>query len=117
MQEYVGGYDDWLRQRAEIKEALPREVKGKKEKQPREKSKLSFKELKEREELPCKIEKMEKEKAILMELLNSPDLYKTNNPARLLDINNQLAVLEADLETAYNRWDELEELATKFAGI
>jgi len=117
MQEYVGGYDDWLRQRAEIKEALPREVKGKKEKQPREKSKLSFKELKEREELPCKIEKMEKEKAILMELLNSPDLYKTNNPARLLDINNQLAVLEANLETAYNRWDELEELATKFAGI
>lgn len=116
LQEYVGGYDDWLRQRAEIKEAVPKEAKAKKEKQPKEKSKLSFKEIKEREELPRKIEKMEKEKSELMELLNSPDLYKTNNPARVLDINNQLAVLEVDLETAYTRWDELEELAAKFAG-
>jgi ATP-binding cassette subfamily F protein uup len=115
LQEYVGGYDDWLRQRAEIKEAVPKEEKTKKEKQPKEKSKLSFKEIKEREELPRKIEKMEKEKSELMELLNSPDLYKTNNPARILDINNQLSVLEADLETAYDRWDELEELAAKFA--
>ncbi|PKN85715.1 MAG: hypothetical protein CVU51_08415 [Deltaproteobacteria bacterium HGW-Deltaproteobacteria-1] len=115
LQEYVGGYDDWLRQRAEIKGGVPKEVKTKKEKQPKEKSKLSFKEIKEREELPRKIEKMEKEKSELMELLNSPDLYKTNNPARVLDINNQLSVLEADLETAYDRWDELEELAAKFA--
>jgi len=115
LQEYVGGYDDWLRQRAEIKEAVPKEVKAKKEKQPKEKSKLSFKEIKEREELPRKIEKMEKEKSELMELLNSPDLYKTNNPARVLDINNQLSVLEADLEAAYDRWDELEELSAKFA--
>ncbi len=115
MQEYVGGYDDWLRQRAEIKETLPKEVKGKKEKQPRDKSKLSFKEIKEREELPRRIEKMEKTKAGLMELLNSPDLYKTNNPTRVLDVNNQLAALEIDLETAYNRWDELEEMAAKFA--
>ncbi len=116
MEEYVGGYDDWLRQRAEIKGALPKEVKAKKEKQPREKSKLSFKETQELAWLPSKIEKMEKTKADLMELLNSPDLYKTNNPTRVLDINNQLAALEADLVTAYSRWDELEELAAKFAG-
>ena len=117
LQEYIGGYDDWLRQRAEMKEtsrAEPKEVKTRREKQPKEKSKLSFKEAHEIEELPRKIEKMEKTKAELMELLNSPDLYKTNNPARVLNINNQLAALEADLEIAYDRWDELEELVAGF---
>jgi len=115
LQEYVGGYDDWLRQRAEIKEAAPKEAKAKREKQPKEKSKLSFKETQEREELPRKIEKMEKAKEALMALLNSPDLYKTNNPSRVLDVNNQLAALETEMTAAYDRWDELEELAAKFA--
>ena len=119
LQEYVGGYDDWLRQRNNIKapsKVALKESKAKKEKQPREKSKLSFKETRELEELPLKIEKMEREKAELMQLLNSADLYKTNNPARVLDVNNRLAALEADLEAIYTRWDELEEMAAKFAG-
>jgi len=118
LQEYVGGYDDWLRQRAQVKEAskaAPKEAKTKKEKQPKEKSKLSFRETRELEELPLKIEKMEKEKTELVELLNSADLYKTNNPARVLDVNTRLTQLDADLEIAYSRWDELEELAEKFA--
>jgi ATP-binding cassette subfamily F protein uup len=118
LQEYVGGYDDWLRQRACVNtqsKPAAKETKAKKEKQPKEKSKLSFKETKELEELPQKIEKMEKEKEQLVELLNSADLYKTNNPSRVLDVNNQLAALEANLEKAYARWDELEEMAAKFS--
>ena len=117
LQEYVGGYDDWLRQRADVSsqpKAAAKEMKAKKEKQPKEKSKLSFKETKELEELPRKIEKMEKEKEQLVELLNSADLYKTNNPSRVLDVNHQLTALDAALETAYARWDELEEMAAKF---
>jgi ATP-binding cassette subfamily F protein uup len=117
LQEYVGGYDDWLRQRADVNtqpKPAGKETKTKKEKQPKEKSKLSFKETKELEELPRKIEKMEKEKEQLVELLNSADLYKTNNPSRVLDVNHQLTALEAALETAYARWDELEEMAAKF---
>lgn len=116
--EYIGGYDDWLRQRAEIKKvskAVPKEAKDKREKQPKEKSKLTFKETQELAELPRKIEKMEKAKEELVELLNSPDLYKTNNPARILGVNSQLAALAVDLEIAYCRWDELEEMAAKFA--
>ena len=117
LQEFIGGYDDWLRQRGEEKEAskaAPKEVRAKKEKQLKEKSKLSFKETQEREALPRSIEKMEKAKAELVELLNSADLYKTNNPSRILDVNSRLAALDADLEAAYNRWDELEELAAKY---
>ena len=120
LQEYVGGYDDWLWQRAEIKEtskAAPKEAKTKREKQPKEKSKLSFKETQELEELPRKIEMMEKAKAELMELLNSPNLYNTNNPSRVMAVNTKLTTLEADLTVAYDRWDELEELAAKFATL
>ena len=118
LQEYVGGYDDWLRQRAAAStqpKAAAKEMKAKKEKQPKEKSKLSFKETKELEELPRKIEKLEKEKEQLVELLNSADLYKTNNPSRVLDVNHQLTALDTDLERAYARWDELEELAARFS--
>jgi ATP-binding cassette subfamily F protein uup len=117
LQEYIGGYDDWLRQRVAIKEtskAVPKEAKAKREKQPREKSKLSFKETQEREELPQKIEKMEQAKSELLELLNSPDFYKTNNPAQVMAVNTKLEVMEADLTVAYTRWNELEELAASF---
>jgi ATP-binding cassette subfamily F protein uup len=118
LQEFVGGYDDWQRQRDDgiaPSKAVSKEAKPKKERQPKEKSKLSFRETKELEDLPQGIEKMEKEKAELLELLNSPDLYKINNPARALDVNNRLAALETDLTAAYDRWDELEELAEKFS--
>jgi hypothetical protein len=57
---------------------------------------------------------MEKEKAQLLALLNSADLYKTNNPARVLDVNARLEQLETKMTAAYDRWDELEELAAKF---
>jgi ATP-binding cassette subfamily F protein uup len=118
LQEYVGGYDDWLRQCAAIEDSsktAPRKAKAKKEKQLREKSKLSFKETQELEALPPKIEKMEKAKAEFMKLLNSPDLYKSSNPARVLNVNHQLTVLEVELTAAYDRWDELEEMAARFA--
>lgn len=120
LQEYVGGYDDWLRQRAAIEDsskAAPKKAKAVKEKQIREKRKLSFKETQELEALPPRIEKMEKAKAEFMKLLNSPDLYKNGNPARVLDVNNQLTVLETELTAAYDRWDELEEMAARFANM
>lgn len=117
LQEYVGGYDDWRRQCAAIEDsskATPKKAKAKKEKQLREKRKLSFKETQELETLPGAIEKMEKTKTELLDLLNSHDLYKTNNPARVLDVNNQLTVLEAELTAAYDRWEGLEEMAARF---
>ncbi|MCK7503448.1 MAG: ABC transporter C-terminal domain-containing protein [Desulfobacterales bacterium] len=61
------------------------------------------------------MKRWKKQKRSFMDLLNSQDLYKTNNPARVLDVNNQLTVLEAELTAAYDRWDELEEMAARFA--
>jgi ATP-binding cassette subfamily F protein uup len=113
LQEYVGGYDDWLRQRVEIKETS-KEAKTKREKQPKEKSKLSFKETRELEDLPQKIEEMEQAKLELLELLNSPDFYKTNHPDQVMAVHTKLEIMEADLTVAYTRWNELEELAAIF---
>ena len=113
LQEYVGGYDDWLRQRVEIKETS-KEAKTKREKQPKEKSKLSFKETRELEDLPQKIEEMEQAKTELLELLNSPDFYKTNHPDQVMAVHTKLEIMEADLTVAYTRWNELEELAAIF---
>ncbi len=116
--EYIGGYDDWVRQKSASRDASKTPsaaVKLKKEKPPKEKSKLSFKEIREREALPVSIERMEKTKAELLERLNSPDLYKTNDPKRLLDLNDRLTSLETELETAYERWDALEEMAQKYS--
>lgn len=115
--EYVGGYDDWIRQRGQIKEKpAVKEGKAVKDKQPKAKTKLSYKETRELEELPQKIEALEKEKAERMELLNSPDFYKSHDHARVIQINASLEELEKKLEEAYNRWSELEEMAAKFGG-
>ncbi|MBN2178597.1 MAG: ATP-binding cassette domain-containing protein [Deltaproteobacteria bacterium] len=114
LQEYVGGYDDWLRQRNksdDLSHAAPKELKAKRGKPPREKRKLSFNEMRELEALPQKIEEMEKAKSELLELLNSPDFYKNHDHVRMTTVNTKLETLEADLTLAYARWDELEELA------
>jgi ATP-binding cassette subfamily F protein uup len=116
LQEYVGGYDDWLRQRNksdDLSHAAPKELKAKRGKPPREKRKLSFNEMRELEALPQKIEEMEKAKSELLELLNSPDFYKNHDHVRMTAVNTKLEALEADLTLAYSRWDELEELVTR----
>jgi ATP-binding cassette subfamily F protein uup len=118
LREYVGGYDDWIRQRdADTGQAKtePKDKTVKPEKRPREKSKLSFKETRELEELPRQIHVLETQKNELISVLNSPEFYKKNNAAQVQAVNGQLETLEAKLSDAYRRWDELETLAEKFS--
>jgi len=119
LQEYVGGYDDWLRQRAAQDEPLktaPGEPKQKKGKPPREKQKLSYKETRELAELPLRIEALEQEKERLLETLNSPAFYSGGNADEIKRASDRLEALEEELDGAYGRWDELESLAAKFSG-
>lgn len=113
LQEYVGGYDDWLRQRAVQDEPLKTTAKQKKEKPPREKQKLSYKETRELQELPLIIEALEQEKERLLETLNSPSFYVSRDTDEINRANNRLKALEEELDGAYGRWDELESLAAK----
>ena len=119
LQEYVGGYDDWLRQRTEQDEpskAAPGEQKQKKGKPPKEKQKLSYKETRELAELPLQIEALEQEKERLLETLNSPAFYVNRDAVEIKAASDRLKDLEQELDGAYGRWDELEGLAAKFSG-
>jgi ATP-binding cassette subfamily F protein uup len=114
LQEYIGGYDDWLRQRTESNEtlpAVPKDEKTKKERSAAGKRKLTYRETREREELPRKIEILEEEKQQLITKINSPEFYARTDTAQVIETNKRLESLERELDCAYQRWDELEELA------
>ncbi|MEM6645373.1 MAG: ATP-binding cassette domain-containing protein, partial [Bacteroidota bacterium] len=112
--EYIGGYDDWLRQRPAPRAAAePTLVKPKAAKpkpQAEKPRRLSFKEKRELEALPAQIETLEAEQAEHFATLGNPAFYQSE-PERATDIQQRLAAIEAELETAYTRWEELETLA------
>jgi ATP-binding cassette subfamily F protein uup len=116
LREYVGGYDDWLRQRTRPIEPLTtvlREEQSKKVNAPKEKRKLSFKENRELQELPKNIETLEEEKQQLHDQLNTPAFYAQNDTMKIRKASDRLSALETELNAAYHRWNELEDLATK----
>lgn len=113
VREYAGGYDDWLSQRQAapgakpVKSAKPAKPKQKPQKdQPR---KLSFNEKRELAQLPETIETLEAEQAELHQKVADPELYASNAKAAA-DIAKRLEAIEAELESAYARWEELEAL-------
>jgi ATP-binding cassette subfamily F protein uup len=69
------------------------------------KSKLSFKEKKEFEELGAKIEVLEKEKEILAQELSQPNLDRQ----RVITASQRLGELGKEIETKSVRWLELSE--------
>ncbi len=109
VEEYVGGYDDWLRQRPQpvtVEEiAKPAKEKPQKER-PR---KITFKERQELAELPRRIEALEAEQAGLHETMADPGFYREAGE-KVAVAKARLETLEAELETAYARWGELEAL-------
>ena len=116
VREYVGGYEDWLRQRPPPATASPKTpevapppatktagVQGK-----RPSAKLSFKECRELEGLPARIEALEAEQESLHDRLADPALYQGDGSA-VAAAKGRLAALESELASAYARWEELEE--------
>jgi len=110
VREYVGGYDDWLRQRQasvieSVKEKPVNRGKPKKER-PR---KLTFREKHELEKLPLRIETLETEIAELHEKIADPEFYRTAGAA-VAAVNARLEEIERELATTYSRWEELDAL-------
>jgi ABC transport system ATP-binding/permease protein len=123
--DYVGGYDDWLRQRTTdpwanvgktntpnaappappavaqptVAATAPTPVKKTK--------KLGYKEQRELEMLPALIEKLETEQEALVAKIGDPNFYQqeastvTAAQARMVDLENELL-------KAYARWEELD---------
>ena len=108
--EYVGGYDDWLRQRPQPVTSVPKETARQREKTPVEPRprKLTFKEQKELDALPGQITELEKELQMLHEQMSGPDYYR-RAPDTLKADRERLEQLPVELEKLYDRWAELEE--------
>ena len=107
IKEYVGGYDDYLRQRPQ---PVAKRENVKKEKgaslRPR---KLTFKERRELETLPTHIETLEEERQSLYDRMADPTFYQGDSP-QVAAARDRLATLEKELTAAYQRWEELESV-------
>ena len=116
--EYEGGYEDWKRQRergrvdlrppsppAAPAAAASATVASRPAAAPR---KLSYKEQRELDELPERIDALEAEQKQLSEQLGSAELYQTA-PQRAAELNARYAVIEAELMQCLERWSALSE--------
>jgi ATP-binding cassette subfamily F protein uup len=112
--EYVGGYSDWLRQRpvasAPVVRSTTTAVTTPAPAAPTPapaKRKLSYKDARELEQLPARIEALEHRVAELTGQMNDPAFFQRDHAA-VAAHNDQIAAAQAELETAYARWSELE---------
>ena len=115
VEEFFGGYSDWLRQRSSAPPATatskpPIDTKPKPATATKPRAgqrKPSFKEQRELDELPKRIEGLEKEREQLHARLADPKSYE-NKPDTLAEISARLDAIEAELAQAYARWEALE---------
>ena len=108
--EYVGGYEDWLRQRPDatpIAAAKPSRPRPEKTTAARPR-RIGFKEKRELATLPEKIERLEAEKQGLFTLMASPGFYARRY--EMVQAKQRIAAVDVEIQSAYARWMELERL-------
>lgn len=112
--EYVGGYDDWLLQsqrKIEVS-AVPVKIAEKKAASGPQKEKsrrLTFKEQKELETLPKRIEHLETEQQQIIAVMADPAFYRESGN-RVTETKARLEAVEKELVESYARWEALEAL-------
>jgi ATP-binding cassette subfamily F protein uup len=116
VREYVGGYEDWQRQRADAAVPATVQLREARDTRPQQavkgqradgKVRLSFKEQRELEALPARIESIEQQIRDVEAQLSSPDFYR--GPASDVQAAaDRLPRLQQELDEAYVRWHELE---------
>jgi len=119
--EYEGGYEDWKmqRDRAQALRAQAAKAARAKDTPPAAKSvaaapapaaakprKLSYKEQRELDELPARIEKLEAEQVSLATLLADADAY-TRDPKGVAAAQARVALIDDELLVAMERWEVL----------
>ena len=122
VQEYVGGYEDWQRQStnppvvtkqpsgaAKPSSGVAKEPSGSKTKTTA-KAKRSFKEEKEYAALPKRMAALEAEQQQLQATMARPEFYKDGADA-IKKTMERVAVVEAELLAAMERWDVLDSIA------
>jgi ATP-binding cassette subfamily F protein uup len=102
--EYVGGYQDWLRQRPGNDAVVEQAPTSQKPPRPSSKQRSQQNELRT---LPGKIEKLEEKVEAFQQRFGDADYYQ-QDPELIRDEQQQLQVLESDLAVLYQRWEALE---------
>lgn len=114
--EYVGGYEDWLRQRPaplapsvekNDKNAIMVKVEKATEAPVKPRTKLSYKEQRELDNLPNQINALEKEQQAIMQQLSDSNVYR-EQPEQVKMLNLRYAHIETQLLTLLERWEILE---------
>ncbi|MES9873360.1 MAG: ATP-binding cassette domain-containing protein [Candidatus Sedimenticola sp. 6PFRAG7] len=110
--EYVGGYDDWLRQRQPANAPKPlaaSQAKSKTEKPKPKPKKLSYKDQRELEALPKRIEELENTLDELQNQMAAPAFYQQGGDA-IAEAKAKVESAEAELSEAFERWESLEAM-------
>ena len=111
LREFVGDYDAWRKEHLAETDSKSVPAKPEKTKPPvsvepiPSKKKLSYKETRELEALPQRIEDLENEQKMLAEKLNDPDFYRDHTAVQAT--NARIAEIEDELFHALERWEEL----------
>ncbi|MDH5190851.1 MAG: ATP-binding cassette domain-containing protein [Gammaproteobacteria bacterium] len=112
-EEYVGGYEDMLRQRIT---PMPTEnnlkIRKKEQvyEQPKQsKKKLSYKETRELEKLPTLIEKLETEQNELQKKISSSEFYQQEKNT-ITETLERIEEVNSELEHAFQRWEYLDNI-------
>ncbi len=123
--EYVGGWDDYLRQSRDAglgarrlqpdqgsvrRQPDQRGVRRQPDRKPRPR-KLSYKEQRELDALPAHIEALEAEQERLQHEAGSPEFYK-EPPGHIAGVLARIDEIARELEAALARWMDLEDTAT-----
>ncbi|MEZ9996967.1 ABC transporter ATP-binding protein [Vibrio lentus] len=119
VEEFVGGYHDAQKQRAQALEYRQAEKPAKAEKVVEETpktapvkakpKKLSYKLQRELETLPLRLEELETEIETLQQEVNDPDFF-SKSVEQTQPVLDKLSAVEQELEVAFERWEELEAL-------
>ncbi|HEY4998776.1 MAG TPA: ATP-binding cassette domain-containing protein, partial [Usitatibacter sp.] len=109
--EYAGGYTDWQRARTaasrETAVDVPKKGQPAETAAPRRKAKLSYKDARELEELPAKLEALEREQADIGRKLADPAIYQ-DRAVDVKALNARLEAIDAELTRLLARWEALE---------
>ena len=105
IEQYNGGYDDYILQKDDIKKSKPSGHQSVKFKPKKSSQKLSYNDQQLLKSLPGNIEDLENEISMAQKLLSDPDFYQ-NPDAQNLTIN--LKSMEQELEQLYEKWSELD---------
>jgi ATP-binding cassette subfamily F protein uup len=107
---YPGGYEDYLRQRR-VQAPPPKDVPVKAPPPKAASRKLSYNEQRELSALPGKIEALEGEIAEIETFLSDGSSYAAD-PDKYKELSDRLPAARVELESAVERWAELEERAS-----